>query len=286
METTGFGGLRVLALENRRATEITTLIQNNGGSPTVVPIMREVPLESNQEAIAFAERLIAGDIDLVLLLTGAGTRILFNVVETRFPREEILAALRRIRIAVRGPKPVAVLREWGLSAQIVAQEPGTWRELLAALDQKVEPGLRGMRIAVQEYGAPAADLLAGLAARGAAVTCVPVYQWALPEDLTGVRQMVDALVRGDFDVVLFLTGTQAVHLCQVAEQMGKRSDLLNAMRRIAVISVGQSTTAELVRQGIQPDFHPSHPKMGIMVKEAADAVPRILREKAAFRGFR
>lgn len=276
MAETGFGGLRVLALENRRAKEIAALIRNNGGVPTVVPVMREVPLESNEEAFAFARRLTAQEFDAVLFLTGAGARILLLAIETRTPREDFLGALRSTKIIARGPKPVAVLREWGLSASIVSQEPSTWREVLDALDAALGTGVRGLRIAVQEYGVPNQPLLDGLHGRGAVITRVPVYQWALPEDLREMRATIEALEQKAFDVVLFLTGTQAAHLVQVGESMGRRSSLLASLRETVIVSVGPSTTEELRRQGITPDFQPSHPKMGILVNESAQAASQLL----------
>ena len=52
-----FDGLRVLVLESRRARELATLVTTYGGEPISAPSMREVPLESNTEALAFADRL-------------------------------------------------------------------------------------------------------------------------------------------------------------------------------------------------------------------------------------
>jgi uroporphyrinogen-III synthase len=281
MQEAGFGGLRVLALENRRATEIATLIRSCEGVPTVVPVMREVPLESNEAAFTFAEALMGGQFDLVLFLTGAGARILFNAVLTRFPREDFFGALERTRVAVRGPKPIAVLREFGTAADIVSQEPSTWREVLASLDAAYPEGIRGLRIAVQEYGAVNTALLDGLEQRGAQVTSVPVYQWALSENLDEIRATIGALQRDEFDVLLFLTGIQSMHLCQVARGMGQLEPLLESLKRLVVVSIGPSTTEELTRQGIAPDFRPSHPKMGIMVREAANVALRLLKGKRA-----
>jgi uroporphyrinogen-III synthase len=279
MEDAGFGGLRVLALENRRATEIATLIRSCGGVPTVVPVMREVPLESNEAAFTFAEALMGGQFDLVLFLTGAGARILFNAVLTRFPRQDFFDALDRTRVAVRGPKPIAALREFGALASIVSQEPSTWREVLTSLDTAYPEGIGGLRIAVQEYGAVNDSLLDGLRQRGAQVKSVPVYQWALSENVDEIRATIGALQRGEFDVLLFLTGIQAMHLCQVARDMGQLESLLESLRRLVVVSIGPSTTEELTRQGITPDFQPSHPKMGIMVRESASVAPRLIEGK-------
>src|SRR5690348_13498267 len=79
----GFAGVRVLALESRRAEEIRQLIVKQGGQAFVAPSMREMPLAENAEAFAFAERLFAGGFDMVVLLTGVGTRQLARVLATR-----------------------------------------------------------------------------------------------------------------------------------------------------------------------------------------------------------
>jgi len=212
----GFTGMRVLALESRRAEELAKLITTYGGQPIVAPSMREVPLESNKEALTFATRLLAGEFDMVVFLTGVGTRTLLGVVEKVHDRGEYVAALQRVIVVARGPKPVAALREIGITPAITAPEPNTWHELLRALDDagKASPerGLQGARVAVQEYGVSNPELLAGLRERGAQVTRVPVYQWALPHDLAPLRAAISAIAEGTVDVALFTTAVQAVHL--------------------------------------------------------------------------
>src|SRR5437870_3688836 len=130
----GFDGLRVLALESRRANELSKLISTYGGRPVVAPAMREVPLASNKEALAFATRLFAAEFDMIVFLTGVGARALLAVVETAHKREEYVAALKRLKVVARGPKPVAALGEIGVTPAITVPEPNTWRELLKALD--------------------------------------------------------------------------------------------------------------------------------------------------------
>src|ERR1700688_53768 len=131
----GFDGLRVLTLESRRAPEMAKLIAGNGGKAIVAPSMREIPLESNSDALAFGRTLLAGGFDAVIFLTGVGTRALSRVVETIYPHEQFVAALRKIAVIARGPKPVAVLREWEVPITLTAPEPNTWREVLRALDE-------------------------------------------------------------------------------------------------------------------------------------------------------
>jgi uroporphyrinogen-III synthase len=276
-----FDGRRVLVLESRRAREMATLVTTYGGEPISAPSMREVPLESNTEALAFADGLDGGAFDLVILLTGVGTRALIAAVErVRGSRDGLIAALQRTKIVARGPKPVAALREVRVPVWLIAPEPNTWREILSALDdRRDELPLKNLRVAVQEYGVSNPDLLAGLRDRGAIVTPVPVYQWALPEDLEPLRAACRTVAAGKVDVALFTTATQVVHLLKVAETMGLRGPVSDGLRKAVVASIGPTTSEELREQGVLPDMEASHPKMGFLVREAAERAGELLASR-------
>jgi uroporphyrinogen-III synthase len=268
----GFDGLRVIAFESRRAVEFGELIRRQGGDPFVASSMREMPIEENPEAFDFAERLFSGEFDMVILLTGVGTRALDKVLATRYLDGQFAETLRRVTVVARGPKPVAALREMGVPVTIAVPEPNTWRELLAATADRPE-----RRIAVQEYGKSNPELLAGLRERGAEVTPVRVYQWALPEDTAPLREAVHRLARGVVDVTIFTTSIQVAHLFQIAAQ--ERVELRTVFDRIAVASIGPTTTESLQEFGITADLEPSHPKMGFLVKETAEQAAAILQRK-------
>lgn len=279
----GFTGLRVLALESRRAAELAKLISTYGGEPVVAPAMREVPLDSNTEALSFAEALLAGQFDIVIFLTGVGARAVLSVAETRHRRDAFIAALQRVKVVPRGPKPIAVLRELGITPALMVPEPNTWRELLGALDEASKSlpqfHLRGARIALQEYGVSNPELIGGLTERGAMVTRVPVYRWVLPEDVAPLQSAVRELAAGRIDAVLFTTGVQVAHLLQVAAEMNLEGPMLQGLRRAIVGSIGPTTSEELQRKGIPPDLEPAHPKMGFLIKETADRAAALLAKK-------
>ena len=277
----GFNGLRVLILESRRAQELASIVSSYGGRPVSAPSMREVPLQSNPEAMAFADALDRDAFGLVILLTGVGTRTLVAVIErVRGTSATFVEALRRTKLLARGPKPVAVLRELNVPVWLIAPEPNTWREVLAALDAKAdELPLKGLQVAVQEYGEANADLLAGLADRGAIVTRVPVYQWALPEDLRPLQAAIRAVVDRQLDVVLLTSATQVAHLMQVAAAMNLERAVVENLGHLVVASIGPTTTEELTRHGIAPDLEPTHPKMGFLVREAAERAADLLKSK-------
>ena len=269
-----FGGKKVLALESRRAAEMEQLIRKQGGEPFVAPSMREAPLESNEEALAAAERLFEGTYDTIILLTGVGTRALARLLETRHPPERFVEALRRITVVARGPKPVAALREMGLKADIRAPEPNTWRQVMEVLRDR-ELG----RVAVQEYGRSNPRLLDALRERGGEVTPIRIYTWDLPEDTGPLREGVRGLADGRFEVVMFTTPNQVVHLFRIADEEGVRDRVLEAVGRMMVASIGPATTEMLADYGIAADMEPSHPKMGFLVKEAGEQAAGVLRRK-------
>jgi uroporphyrinogen-III synthase len=260
-----FAGRRVLCLESRRAVEMEELIRKQGGEPFVAPSMREVPLDENEGAFGFADRLYAGEFDMMILLTGVGTRQLNRVLSTRHPEAAFADALRRITVVARGPKPTAALREMGVTPAIIAPEPNTWRELLRATESRPE-----RRIAVQEYGRPNPELLEGLGARGAEVTAVRVYHWDLPADTGPLREAARRLAAGQFDVALFTTAVQIGHLVRVAGEAGIAEATLDGLRNCMIVSIGPTTTEALEEFGLRPEFEPSHPRMGFLVKEAAE----------------
>ena len=285
--TPSFQGLRVLTFESRRATELATLISTHGGRPVGAPALREVPLESNTAALEFAAHLLRGEFEMVICLTGVGMRALAEVIGRVYPRDAFVGALARTRVVARGPKPLAVLRELQVPVWVTVGEPNTWRELLAAIDASLanersgtaDRPLAGLRVAVQEYGVSNVDLLEELRARGAQVTPVPVYRWALPEDVGPLRNAATALSRGEVDVVIFTTGVQVVHFWQIVRDMRLETDVRRGLGRAVIASIGPTTSEELRRHGLAADLEASHPKIGFLVREAAERSPALVRSK-------
>jgi uroporphyrinogen-III synthase len=267
----GFKGLRVLSFESRRAQEIAQLIRNNGGVPIVAPSTREVKIPSEEERLAI-DGIIENQFDAVVFMTGVGTRALLEASQVMGRREELVSALLRNRIVARGPKPSAVLREFGIPITLLVPEPNTWRELIRALDENPEKvPMKGRRIAVQEHGRPSMELYEALRERGAHVVPIRVYCWELPEDMGPLRSAVLELSEKKIDVVLFTSSVQFVHALRVAQEMGSSESFLEGLRHAMVASIGPISSETLRENGVHVDLEPSHPKMGFLVKEAAES---------------
>jgi uroporphyrinogen-III synthase len=275
--TGGLRGLRIVAFESRRAVEMAELIRRHGGEPIIAPTMREVSQPDTAALLGYVDDLAAGTIDVVLLLTGVGLRLLVQAVASEWPAARVANALRQAKLVARGPKPVSALRELGLQADITVPEPNTWREVLATLDERLP--VAGLRVAVQEYGMPNDALLRGLEARGALVHRVPIYHWELADDLAPLRAAIDALGGGQVHIAIFTSANQVYSLFRVAGAGAER--LRVAFGRVVIASVGPICSDALREHGLAPDVEPEHPKMGHLVSEVARRGQALLAAKRA-----
>jgi len=270
-----FSGLRVLSLGSRPAKEIEGLIRRLDGDALVAPSVQERALEDHGDAVRFVERLESGEFDLVVCMTGAGLAFLRDVIATHMPVERLAAALRRVTIVSRGPKPVPLLRAMDVPVAIVVPEPNTWKEIVAAVAERPE-----RRIAVQEYGRPNLEMNAALERLGAQVTPIAIYRWELPEDREPLREAARRLAARELDVVIFTSSIQLDHLMEIARDLGIEAQVREALREhVAIASVGPVMTATLEAYGLPADIIPNHPKMGPLVKAAAELAAAVLCAK-------
>src|SRR3990167_7462629 len=250
-------GLSVVTFESRLAGTICDLIKLQGGTPFSAPAMREVPLENNPEAFLFAEKLFAKEIDTLILLTGVGTRYLVKALETRYKREDILSALRKVVIIPRGPKPIRALKEMDVPFAVAVPEPNTWHEILRTLDENREKiPVKDRVVALQEYGVSNRPLIDGLKERGAKILVVPIYRWALPEDTGPLKQAIQNILEDKADVAMFTTAVQAQHLFQVAGELDLTERLREALSKTVIASVGPDCSEMIRSFGLSVDVQP------------------------------
>ena len=277
MTSPGYAGLRVASFESRMATEMDAPDRTLWRPRTCGPALREIPLEDNSAALRFGARLLTERIDILILLTGVGTKVLFDILQTRHALGDLIAALKNTALVVRGPKPMAALKTLGLTPTLTVPEPNTWYDLLATLDE-YRP-VRGLRVAVQEYGVSNTELLDALSQRGADVFPVPVYRWALPEDTGPVKRVLGAIVAGQVDVMVITNAAQLDHVMRLLEEEGTVDQFRAACKKMVVASIGPTASERLHHYDLPVDLEPSHPKMGILVKETSEQVQAILRSK-------
>jgi len=278
-ESSRLHGLTVVAFESRRAQELAEAIRRHGGAPVSAPAMTERARDDRQDLLAYLQELESGQIDIVVLLTGVGLRMLVHQLRSDAQPERIAAALRNAVLIARGPKPVAALRDLGLVPQWRVPEPHTWKELLALLDRHVP--VAGKTVALQEYGVPNTSLLDALAERGARVRRVVPYQWDYPEQLEPLREGIRTVLDGKAAVVVFTSANQVHNVFAFVEHEfeAELERWRTRLREVVLASIGPVCSEALRAHGLEPDLEASPPKMGVLVRELARSAAACLQHK-------
>ncbi len=269
-------GTKAICFESRLSDSAALMLEKYGTDVISAPSMQEVPLEEHGEVFEFGDLLFGGDVDVLVCMTGVGTRMMIDTLRTRHEMDKILMALTGLTIVVRGPKPVTVLKELGVSYHVNAPEPNTWEELLEAMNNHPKTrDLAGKTVAVQEYGETNEPLMDSLRERGAEVVQVPVYRWALPDDTEPLKKGLRAVLDGEVEISVFTSKTQIHHVMEMAAADNVVEKFREALNKTFVASVGPVCTKGLESQGIHVDFEPTRPKLGVFIKELSLHFPNL-----------
>ena len=237
------------------------MVARLGGIPLSAPAVREVP--RLDEVNAQIAELAAAEYRVVILLTGAGASALLRQAESTGQLPAASTALKSLVVAVRGPKPLAVLKRYGIPATVVTGKPHTSNELLEALNAVP---LKGVRTLLVHYGERNADIAEALRARGARLDEACPYQWALPEDPQPIAALVCDLVDQRLDAALFTSKVQCRHLFEVAREMGLGEELAAALNRDVIVgAIGPVCAAALKEFGVAVDVMPASPNMASLI---------------------
>lgn len=261
-----FSGRTIALLESRQSHELAGMVTRLGGTPVMAPAVRE--RQSDDDAGPLLARLTQRHFAMAIVLTGAGVTALFAEAERRGLLEEVRQVLASMTIVCRGPKPQTALKRHGLTASLSTAKPHTSRELLDALGAT---NLDGVPVVLLHYGERNPVLTAELIARGAIVEDVCLYEWALPEDLAPLHDMVRRLVAANVDALLVTSQIQFRHLLEIAGRSGLAGALVDALNQHVIVgAVGPVCAAALRAGGVIPDVLPASPNSASLVGAVAD----------------
>jgi len=261
----GLAGQRIVLFESRLGAELAELVRRSGGDPVCVPAVVERRRPVGRELAALLDMLRTGDgAPAFVFSTGVGARALFDEARALGRAPELVEAIQRGGSICRGPKAVAALHREGLAATLKARSPYTTADLveeLAGLD------LAGLPVVLVHYGERNEPLVQALASQGAVLLELLVYAWELPEDTAPLAHAAEALVRGEFAAAAFTTQVQARHLLSISSRIGRRNQVVSALRsRVVVAAVGPTCARVLEELGVPPHVVPEAPRMGSMLE--------------------
>jgi uroporphyrinogen-III synthase len=246
-------GLTILVPESRELDFFAALLEAEGASALRCPLVQIRDLDDTGECEVWIDRLIAGEFQEVIWLTGEGLRRLLTVAERTGRRASFVAALGRVRHIIRGPKPARALREIGLAPGLAAPTPTSQ----GVLDALASEDIGGRTIGVQLYpGEGGSALLARLRERGAKVFPVTPYRYASQAETEQVKEAIRNLVAGRIGMIAFTSSPQVERLVDVARETGLEAELREALRRVRIAAIGPVVEETLRGYGVAEVLRP------------------------------
>ncbi|HEX2700207.1 MAG TPA: uroporphyrinogen-III synthase [Acidimicrobiales bacterium] len=261
-------GYTVGVTADRRWEDQAELLRRRGARVMHGPSIATQYLASD-EALRTATASVAADPpDYLVATTGIGMRAWLEAAQAWGMGEALQAALNPARIVARGPKSAGAVQAAGLA--VWQSSPNERLDQLVPL-LLAEP-LVGMRVAVQEAGAEAADISAALRAAGAEVVAVPVYRWRMPDDTGPALRLVDAACEGRVDAVTFTSAPAVQNLFDVAAGNDRDEHLRRAFNNGGLVAacVGGVCAGVAREHGIDEPVEPPVGRLGLMIRALSD----------------
>jgi uroporphyrinogen-III synthase len=261
---------RVIALaETRQLEELAAMIEKEGATPLRIPMvaMRDAP--DPGPVLAWLRELIADHFAFVVFMTGEGVRRLYSLARKSGLESDLVAALGRTGLVIRGPKPAAALKEIGLKADHVAGSPTT-DGLIATLKGLT---LTGRSVGVILHGAENAPLVDFLRGAGATVSAVQPYVYAPGADAESVAGLIEKMAQGSVDLLVITSSPQVERLFEVASQRGLDEALKTGFAKTRVAAVGPVAAHTLGQHGVRVAVCPDQ---GFVMKKLVQLISRDL----------
>lgn len=262
-------GRRIALAEGRQLEELADLLSKEGAEPVRCPMVSILDAPDPAPVRAWLAELTAGRYGWVAFLTGEGVRRLLAQAERDGIRDAVVAALGRVKLVARGPKPVKELKAFGLTPHVVAS-PATTPGVVSAL--QVEP-LAGVTVGVQLYAPDKLELLDFLRAAGAIASTVLPYVYAPAADADQVAVLIDRLAAGDLAAIVFTSSPQVDRLFEVAAERGTEARLRAGLDRTVVAAVGPVMADTLADFRVRVDVCP---QQGFVMKNLVQQLKRHL----------
>lgn len=254
--------VRVGITSGRKGDELTGAFARSGASAQWGPTTGGDKVATDDDIAAAIDRVLSTEPAFFAASTGKGMRVLADAADRTGRRAVLAQMLDSARIAARGSKAVGGLGRLGVQPEWVA--PG---ERDAEVVEWVgAQAATGDTAAVQVHGAPTHPYGA-LASAGLAVEVLQPYTSEPPDDPTPGRELIDAALSRELDIVVF-TSPSAVHgLDAIARADGRDDAVREALAHdVAVAVVGPVTRSAAVDAGYEPIVEPAMHRSGSLVR--------------------
>lgn len=239
-------GFTMAVISHRRQPRLAELFEPHGARIVPVQGVRAVPQADPDQVRQATVTALDGPVDDVLAASAGGVRAWLRAAPDP---DRLLAVLQSARLLAADARTADALRAYGLR-DILSTPAGTADELYRYLLTH-EPA--GRRIVAQLDAPIQAEGCESLRLHGADVLQVPTYVTEPPNDVLGVRRIVELMSRRQIDAVGWLDPVSAGHVLRFAADHGRLPAVVAQLgAHIPVVCRGPITAAVLRAHGVEP----------------------------------
>jgi uroporphyrinogen-III synthase len=245
-DSTLLTGLTIGLVSDRRRHRVADLLARHGARVVSVQGVRVVPQPDAAIVARTTARCLEAPFDDAVAGSPVGVRAWFQHAADPEP---LRAAMRSSRLLAADPRTADALRAAGLT-DILSTAAGSADELYRYLLTH-EPA--GRRIAAQLDGPGPAEACGTLRLAGASVVEVPTFVTRPPNDMVGMRRIVELTSRRQLDAVGWLDPLATGHILRFAAEHGRLADMVGQLgTHIPAVCRGPLSAAVLGEHGIEP----------------------------------
>ncbi len=254
---------KIVICASRKIEEMSSLIAKQGGIPISRPAQGTIFF--NEELKQQLHQIVNEKNDWFIFTTGIGVETLMKTADEWGMKESLLEAIRQAHVAVRGYKTMNVLRTYGVSPNITADD-GTTQGLICALEGV---GWKNKNVVVQLYGDSIPSLQQFLVKQGALYKEVWPYLHTPPTSDV-MKQLVEEIISRSVQAVCFTSAIQVRFFFSFVNKWGNLQEVKQAFAEdVVAVAVGKVTKEALHEEGIVRVIAPDHERMGAMIVELA-----------------
>ncbi|GAA2373749.1 uroporphyrinogen-III synthase [Dactylosporangium salmoneum] len=248
--STLLAGFTIAVIGHRRRHRLADLLERHGARIVSVQGVRAVPQPEPDAIRGTVAALLDGPVDDIVAASAGGVRAWLRTVPDP---ERLVEVFRSARLLAADARTADALRVYGLR-DILSTAAGSADELYRYLLTH-EPA--GRRIVAQLDAPVQAEACESLRIGGADVVEVPTFVTEPPNDVVGVRRVVELMSRRQLDAVAWLDPIATGHVLRFAADHGRLpavSSQLGSRHRLQVPAVcrGPLAAAVLRRHGVDP----------------------------------
>lgn len=237
-------GFTVAVISHRRRHRLADLLEGHGARIVSVQGVRAVPQPDRAAVARATDEGLAGPVDDVLAASAGGVRAWLQAVPDP---QRVLRVLRGARLLAADARTADALRGYGLR-EILSTAAGSADELFRYLLTHAPAG----RHVVAQLDAPVqAEASETLRQRGAGVAEVPTFRSEPPNDVVGLRRVVELISRRQLDAVAWLDPLSAGHVLRFAADHGRLPALTGQLgEHVVTVSRGPLAAGVLRGHGV------------------------------------